>query len=408
MEVNYKTDLYSSYLLINVENNLDYNKYSFKMLEKNKIKGVLACKHRMEDGKSYLYLDITGKKSLYQEYRDREMSFQEMTELFQDLVIILESMRDFLLTEKMAIIEPEFIYRDNEGGTLHLAVIPWEREEEYPLRKLAEFFLEKINHLEENGMSAAYHFYRSQSQPHFSIYQFLPVLEKENILSRQKEGLAEDDKTQNKKTGDEIKDKIQAEMAGDKTDCKSKKEEDTSFLWIFSFLSAFGILAMVFLPFTQKNQKLGCLVLSVLLFLIGMISRISEKNKKKKPISPDSYQEEEEIFEKEEETVFFMDTGRDKQLCLKWKERGVSKKTEINQLPFTIGKKKDQVSLALSDASVSRLHCRIVEQEGEPAIMDLGSTNGTYLNGIRLNQEDILQIEKNDEILIGKVKLLVV
>ena len=40
--------------------------------------------------------------------------------------------------------------------------------------------------------------------------------------------------------------------------------------------------------------------------------------------------------------------------------------------------------------------------------MDLNSTNGTYLNGLPVKNGEIQEIEKNDEILIGKVKVLVV
>ena len=40
--------------------------------------------------------------------------------------------------------------------------------------------------------------------------------------------------------------------------------------------------------------------------------------------------------------------------------------------------------------------------------MDLGSTNGTSLNGIKLKKEEVLEIVKNDEILIGNIRLLVV
>ena len=40
--------------------------------------------------------------------------------------------------------------------------------------------------------------------------------------------------------------------------------------------------------------------------------------------------------------------------------------------------------------------------------MDLNSTNGTFLNGMPLGNGEMIEIEKNDEILIGKVKVLVV
>ena len=62
----------------------------------------------------------------------------------------------------------------------------------------------------------------------------------------------------------------------------------------------------------------------------------------------------------------------------------------------------------MADSSVSRIHCRFVEQDGGIAVMDMNSTNGTVLNGMRLRPGEIMGITKNDEILIGKVRVLVV
>lgn len=172
MQVRYQTDLYAGHLLVPIDHNIDCNKYSYKMLERNRIKGVLSCKKRTEDGKDCLCFDITGKKNLYQEYKDRELKFSEMTELFQHLVAILEAVREYLLTEKMALLEPEFIYRDVETRELFITILPWERNEDYPFRKLAEFFLEKIDLQDKNGISAAYHFTEVRLTMDFSFVSF--------------------------------------------------------------------------------------------------------------------------------------------------------------------------------------------------------------------------------------------
>ena len=64
MEVRYRNDLYGNYILIEIPGDIDSSQYSFKMLEKNKIPGVLCCKVRMEDGREYWYADISKKRSL--------------------------------------------------------------------------------------------------------------------------------------------------------------------------------------------------------------------------------------------------------------------------------------------------------------------------------------------------------
>lgn len=419
MEIRYQSDLYGSYLLLPAENS-DHDKYSFKMLERNKIKGVLGCKERMEDGRTYLHIDITGKKNLCQEYQEKEMNLEDMTVLCQSITSILERLRGYLLTEKMVILEPEFIYKDGEDQSYSLLVVPWEREEKAPLRKLAEFFLEKMSHLDENGVSAAYHFYRQQSQPQFSIYRFLSVLEKENILSRQKSimlpkdepaaACLSDSSDESQLIHDDLREEdteLEEWMEGE-SDLTAEKSRRIFYCSLFLSLLPLGLC---FLPIVNKNQKISCAALFVILLIFGIMNKIfflAQKRNRKGKEQGGEEELSEELREIGEETVFFQESMIKNSLKLQWKERGKKKISEIEVLPFTIGKKKDQVSLYLSDPSVSRLHCKIIEDQGQPVLIDLDSTNGTYLNGIRIKKGEKVEIVKNDEILVGKVKILVV
>ena len=58
------------------------------------------------------------------------------------------------------------------------------------------------------------------------------------------------------------------------------------------------------------------------------------------------------------------------------------------------------------EAKVSRRHARISFQNGEYAIEDLGSTNGTFVNrGRRLKPGDREPLKDSDEIIVGKTFL---
>ena len=129
MEVRYRNDLYGNYILIEIPSDIDSSQYSFKMLEKNKIPGVLCCKVRMEDGQEYWYADISKKRSLLQEYRDKEMHLEDMTLLFQQISVVLEELRTYLINENMVVMNPEYIFRDLEDGRLSVLVLPWNLEE---------------------------------------------------------------------------------------------------------------------------------------------------------------------------------------------------------------------------------------------------------------------------------------
>ena len=77
----------------------------------------------------------------------------------------------------------------------------------------------------------------------------------------------------------------------------------------------------------------------------------------------------------------------------------------LERLPVLVGKLKSRAQILLSDASVSRIHARFVEQEGKTALIDLNSTNGTFINGVRLEQEEVAVLEDGDELRFGNVRM---
>lgn len=68
----------------------------------------------------------------------------------------------------------------------------------------------------------------------------------------------------------------------------------------------------------------------------------------------------------------------------------------------TIGRGPDQ-DIFLDDVTVSRRHAEVTVGEGNPRIKDVGSTNGIYVKGARLDEA---ALEPGDEIIIGKYHLL--
>ena len=69
----------------------------------------------------------------------------------------------------------------------------------------------------------------------------------------------------------------------------------------------------------------------------------------------------------------------------------------IGDLPQTIGREAGRSIVLSEDRSVSRRHARIESQAGYPVLMDEGSSNGTYVNGVRITSQplaagDVVQI----------------
>ncbi len=68
----------------------------------------------------------------------------------------------------------------------------------------------------------------------------------------------------------------------------------------------------------------------------------------------------------------------------------------------TIGRHPDS-DIFLDDITVSRRHAEFVREGEEYSLSDVGSLNGTYVNHVRTDHEDL---KSGDEVQIGKYRLL--
>ena len=62
-----------------------------------------------------------------------------------------------------------------------------------------------------------------------------------------------------------------------------------------------------------------------------------------------------------------------------------SRELQFDQNIITIGSKEDN-DVVLDDSTVSREHCRIIQGDDSFIAEDLGSTNGTFINGVRIQK----------------------
>ena len=79
----------------------------------------------------------------------------------------------------------------------------------------------------------------------------------------------------------------------------------------------------------------------------------------------------------------------------------------LGELPCVVGKMEEYVDHVLHDASVSRMHARFsLERDGKMYVRDLNSTNGTWLNGERLQPNESRSLQTGDHIRLGKMEFV--
>lgn len=71
----------------------------------------------------------------------------------------------------------------------------------------------------------------------------------------------------------------------------------------------------------------------------------------------------------------------------------------------TTAGRHDDCQLRIKSSEVSRRHCQFFEKNGLLLVKDLGSSNGTFLNGKKIEGQRVL--EPGDELSVGPVKLRV-
>jgi pSer/pThr/pTyr-binding forkhead associated (FHA) protein len=82
--------------------------------------------------------------------------------------------------------------------------------------------------------------------------------------------------------------------------------------------------------------------------------------------------------------------------------RSASRTLKLGKGITTVGRHED-CQLRIGSSQVSRKHCQLFEKNGTLVVLDLGSSNGTFVNGKRIDGQEALA--PGDVLSLGKVKL---
>jgi len=86
-----------------------------------------------------------------------------------------------------------------------------------------------------------------------------------------------------------------------------------------------------------------------------------------------------------------------------WSPDGTERTIEVDGTPLEIGRSRDS-GLVLADTKISRRHGRLQARRGTLVYTDLGSTNGSRVNGIRVDE---IALGLGDRLLLGDTVLVV-
>ena len=430
--------------------------YCGQMVLRGNIQGLAVCETRLTDGEQEIWYDISFLQPLEQVYAVKEIGRRELKELLLQVIQVLREAENYLLDARQLCFDPGFLYWDMETASVvflfDFTELCDEKGPADTIGGLASFLLERTCHEEEAAVDLVYHFYECTQKGSFSLAeteQYLTTETGEKAASgdfrEQKEDIKPDI---TESAGENAANDIVTErwdipaQAGENADPFSWNSKAGRWVEGGLVCTVMGILAGTAFFAVQKGyileegERLLAMGAAAVLFLAGMAAALHgwsmEKRKEVKtdreiqkengvPFLPAEMETETVMWQKEIEaeknlqaagydaetdgkTVYVGMTARVRKYMLTEIKKGAQREYPVTSYPFVIGKDKERVNLQVKEHSVSRIHARLLEEDGDIYLEDLHSTNGTCLNDIPLEPHVKMKLKRGDSILFGQAE----
>ena len=504
-QIEYRASAYDE-SVVQVENeSWDYYlSVEYEVMKRNELKTLVSVQLREKDEEKSLLFDITGKRPLKRQGKERAFSQKECEKILQSMQDLIQEVEDYMLDLNCVELHPEYIYEDSTGEIqwIYFPQISLKSETESNLQdrkspnknedlqkrmeSLFAWMLTQIDYEDTNAVQFMYQFYNKVRKLGFSkelleTYTYIQAkLQKEHYdmgeVDRANEKVSHRSKIKQDRVSDDesisYEEFFEEELKLEKQKTESPKGRKQkigdfhNYLILYTglkFISAICTVLAVVLEgifvfygmrsgFTRRlfQYSVGGMLL-IIAFVCGFIwstqavrkikqdgkrgstNSIKDNIKKQNKVShlkrseqkeqiSDKFIQENELknrlqmikTEVDWETENDWELGNEGTTILNYgneSERGDSKNIccpmlrdmelgiiyIIKSCPFYIGSAEGVNHLQIQDKTVSREHAVILEDiyEGEAQgyiLRDMGSTNGTWLNGKKIkrgNQEPL-------------------
>lgn len=439
MKATYYKDTMRSYMIIPCPPEAGTTGYQYRMLEMNRIEGILPCGLRHIDGESFLYYETTGKQSLSALYEGRRIPGTELFGLLEALNYVSGTLSGYLLDEQNLVLTGEQIFYDLSSGKYFFTYYPGEVVEPDVFRFLAD----GIDGTDKRAAAAAYRLCAAAGADRQALREVIRKEVSQRDMPKpweiETEEPAEDCTAKSEspdfdssghhtlRTAAKPERNTEYRQNRDPEPELGKKQFVFRILLIVILLAgAGGLFAVQLLVYISQRERRLCIAGSILLLVSACliiaetVLRVRESRRRRREAEQSrnpSYLESDEkdlpvfgtgkaedyrlVDEEAGNTVRFSEQetiGR-----LYGRDRG--SRIDLRTLPTTVGKAQAYVDVVLPDPSVSRVHARIYKgEEGCIEIRDLDSTNGTFINGTRLEPNEKKRVHRGDEVRFGNME----
>jgi len=173
--IRYHKDLNHNFLIINEKLEEESHGYQYRMISGNKIEHLLYCKIRYVNEECSFYYEISSKQNLKSLFEKKQMEYEHIYNLLENIREALEKLDAFLLDSRCLVLAPEYIFAEPESREYFFLYYPCaeDTDRQSALMSLAEFLLDRVNREQEEATEIVYKIYESIQDNRFILPQIL-------------------------------------------------------------------------------------------------------------------------------------------------------------------------------------------------------------------------------------------
>lgn len=401
------------------------------ILHYNEIDGILGAQvQQVDNSPQYLY-EIGDRISLSELFQRGQMTAEGLRELINQLLLLFERAKEYLLDEKDLILISEYTFYDEKKKKLSVAYLDgYGREVRQGISELMESCMNYMNHRDKELIFLVYGLHKISKEENFSVHRLTEMIgEMETGDNEVWQPLVWETGEGNDTKGTEDvardsggisgrppeKERQQPEKGQQNRSAQKKhpvQKERRRYIkigmyaaaGIFIFAAAIysGILTK---PVSGKPDMMKAVILAGVLVIAEGYLIVKEREM----TGGGKERGKAAVCSVDDKTTILLESGSDATVVLD--ERNVQplyfdlipedwqrEEIRVRKSPFFIGKNPEKADAVIGDGEISRVHAKLVVEEEGIYVIDQESTNGTYVNGKRLVPWERKRIGRDDRV----------
>lgn len=389
-----------------------------QMLLHNRVEGILPFEIINENGLRIYEYSVMGMETLKSLCAHRKLRAEELKSVFSELLKSVYHGHEFMLLEDDYVVTPETVYTDAKTKTEVAYYSGYGKPLRDQLRALSEYMMDNIDYKDDDAVLMIYTFYMKTKEESCTIEDLMGIVNgpsREKATAEKQEVKPAEPMPPVRPLRPEDRAAAMAEHAAFREIEPAKKSVPLSPAEIVKAAPRGLILTSLMIPAAAVLVltvliKTGVLTNAVtarpdvtktlLLAGIGLILSVAAERfiwGRFASVVRESCRTAAEA--EDEATLMLCDDG-----MARYPFSLVSDEypaIAVAKTPFFVGKDPKTSDYILNKAGVSRYHMKIDKEGEQYTVSDLGSTNGVYVNGKRLESYKPQAVRRGDEIRIA-------